>query len=53
VVQHYFRHNELLRPVQPHYYIIRYEEKTEEDRDHGELHLHGSANVLAGKSSLR
>jgi ubiquinone/menaquinone biosynthesis C-methylase UbiE len=53
VVQHYFRHNELLRLVQPHYYIMRYEEKTEEDRDHGELHLHGFANVLARKSSLR
>lgn len=50
VVQHYFRHNELLRLVQPHYYIIRYEEKTEEDRDHGELHLHGFANVLAGRA---
>jgi hypothetical protein len=53
VVQHYFRHNELLRLVQPHYCIMRYEEKTEEDRDHGELHLHGFANVLARKSSLR
>ena len=46
-ILHYFSRNELLRLVEQEFYIIRYEEKIEEDRDHGEPHVHGFANVLA------
>ncbi len=53
VILHYFRHNELLRLVEPEFYIVRYEEKIEEDRDHGELHVHGFANVLSKRVDNR
>ena len=49
MILHYFERNELLRLVEPEYDILRYEEKTEEDKDHGEPHVHGFANVLARK----
>jgi hypothetical protein len=35
--------------VEPKFEIIRYEEKIEEDKDHGKIHIHGFASVLARK----
>lgn len=50
MIQHYFRHNELLDLVRDHHLrILRYEERVEEDHIHGKPHKHGFATVIAIK----
>lgn len=49
-ILHYFERNELLQLVLKWgYNVIRYEEVSEEDRDHGESHFHKFANIIAKK----
>jgi cyclopropane fatty-acyl-phospholipid synthase-like methyltransferase len=50
MIHHYFDHDELLRMVNDDFRVVLYEEKTEEDRTHGQPHTHGFAQVLAYKS---
>jgi cyclopropane fatty-acyl-phospholipid synthase-like methyltransferase len=49
MIHHYFEHNELLRMPGDGFRILLYEERTEEDRTHGQIHSHGFAQVLALK----
>ncbi len=51
MIHHYFEHNELLIAMLRDYRVMQYEEKTEEDRTHGNPHMHGFAQILAYRIS--
>ena len=48
-IRHYFRPNELLDTFRARVRVLRYEERTEWDQDHGSPHAHGFA-VLLGRA---
>lgn len=53
MIKHYFKHNELLRLIfDCKLRVLRYEERLEDDFDHGKPHEHGFATVIAKKQNI-